>query len=114
VRRKEEIEVKGWQELMQQAQAVQQKLKAGQEEVARLEVQGESGGGLVRVRMTGSHEVRGIHIERSLFTEDPAVIEDLVAAACNDAVRRLGELQRDRLADVAGGLGLPPGFPAGF
>ena len=53
---------------MQQAQAVQQKLKAVQEEVARLEVQGESGGGLVRVRMTGSHEVRGIHIERSLFT----------------------------------------------
>ncbi len=106
--------MKDWQELMQQAQAVQQKLKAVQEEVARLEVQGESGGGLVRVRMSGSHEVRRIHIERSLFTEDPAVIEDLVAAACNDAVRRLGELQRERLGEVAGGLGRPAGFPAAF
>jgi DNA-binding YbaB/EbfC family protein len=106
--------MKGWQELMQQAQAVQQKLRVVQEEVARLEVQGESGGGLVRVRMTGSHEVRGVHIERSLFIEDPAVIEDLVAAACNDAVRRLGDLQRERLADVAGGLGLPAGFPSGL
>ena len=104
--------MKGWQELMQQAQTVQQKLKAVQDEVARLEVQGESGGGLVRVRMTGSHEVRGVHIERSLFSEDPAVIEDLVAAACNDAERRLGDLQRERIADVAGGLGLPPGFTA--
>ena len=104
--------MKGWQELMQQAQTVQQKLKAVQDEVARLEVQGESGGGLVRVRMTGSHEVRGVHIERSLFSEDPAVIEDLVAAACNDAVRRLGDLQRERIADVAGSLGLPPGFTA--
>ncbi len=106
--------MKGWQELMQQAQAVQQKLKSVQDEVSRLEVQGESGGGLVRVRMTGAHEVRAVHIERSLFSEDPAVIEDLVAAACNDAVRRLGELQRERIADVAGGLGLPSGFPPGF
>lgn len=106
--------MKGWQELMQQAQQVQQKLKAVQEEIARLDVQGESGGGLVRVRMTGSHEVRGVHIERSLFSEDPAVIEDLVAAACNDAVRRLGDLQRERIADVTGGLGLPAGFPTGL
>jgi DNA-binding YbaB/EbfC family protein len=106
--------MKNWQELMQQAQVVQQKLKSVQDEVARLEVQGESGGGLVRVSMTGRHDVRRVHIEPSLLREDSAVVGDMVAAAFNDAVRKLEALQSERLADVTGSLGLPSGFPTGF
>ena len=106
--------MKNWQELMQQAQVVQQKLKSVQDEVARLEVQGESGGGLVRVSMTGRHDVRRVHIEPSLLSEDSAVVGDMVAAAFNDAVRKLETLQRERLADATGSLGLPSGFPTGF
>ena len=106
--------MKNWQELMQQAQVVQQKLKSVQDEVARLEVHGESGGGLVRVSMTGRHDVRAVHIEPSLLSESSAVVGDMVAAAFNDAVRKLEVLQRERLADVTGSLGLPSGFPTGF
>ena len=106
--------MKNWEELMQQAQVMQQKLKSVQDDVARLEVQGESGGGLVRVSMTGRHDVRRVHIEPSLLGEDSAVIGDMVAAAFNDAVRKLETLQRERLADVTGSLGLPAGFPTGF
>lgn len=103
--------MKGLQDLLQQAQQVQERLRAAQEQLARSEVQGESGGGLVRVTMTGRHDVRRLHIEPSLLREDHEVIEDLVAAAVNDAVRRVEAMQRERLGDLAGGLGLPAGFP---
>jgi DNA-binding YbaB/EbfC family protein len=106
--------VKGLQDLMQQAGQIQEKLKAAQEQIARLEVQGEAGGGLVRVSMTGRHDVRRVHIEPSLLAEDRAVIEDLVAAAVNDAVRKVEKLQRERLAEAAGGIGLPGGFAPPF
>ena len=73
-----------------------------------------SGGGLVRVTMTGRHDVRRVHIEPSLLGEDREVIEDLVAAAVNDAVRRGEALQREKLAGAAGGLSLPEGFKLPF
>jgi DNA-binding YbaB/EbfC family protein len=77
-------------------------------------VQGEAGGGLVRVTMTGRYDVRRVHIEPSLLGEDREVIEDLVAAAVNDAVRRVEALQREKLAGAAGGLSLPEGFKLPF
>lgn len=106
--------MKGLQDLMKQAQQLQERLGAAQQALERLEVQGESGGGLVRVTMTGRHELRSVHLEPSLLREDREVIEDLVAAAVNDAVRRLEQERKDALADATGGLGLPPGFGLPF
>jgi len=106
--------MKGLDGLLQQAQQVQEKLRAAQEEVARIEVVGEAGGGLVRVTMTGRHDVRRVHIEPSLLREEREVLEDLVAAAVNDAVRRVEEMQREKLAAATGGLGLPTDFRLPF
>jgi len=106
--------MKGLQELMAQAQQLQEQMRSAQEDIARQEVQGESGGGLVRVTMTGRHDVRRVHLEPSLLAEEREVIEDLVAAAVNDAVRRVEALQRERLAGAAGGLTLPDGFKLPF
>ena len=86
--------MKGLDDLLKQAQKLQEKVQDAQQEMARSEVQGEAGGGLVRVVMTGRHDVRRIHIEPSLMSEDREVLEDLIAAAVNDAVRRVEELQR--------------------
>ncbi|HNC69971.1 MAG TPA: YbaB/EbfC family nucleoid-associated protein [Pseudomonadales bacterium] len=106
--------MKGLQELMAQAQQLQEQMRSAQEDIARQEVQGESGGGLVRVTMTGRHDVRRVHLEPSLLAEEREVIEDLIAAAVNDAVRRVEALQRERLAGAAGGLTLPDGFKLPF
>ncbi|MCP5319867.1 MAG: YbaB/EbfC family nucleoid-associated protein [Pseudomonadales bacterium] len=106
--------MKGLQELMAQAQQLQEQMRSAQEDIARQEVQGESGGGLVRVTMTGRYDVRRMHLEPSLLAEEREVIEDLVAAAVNDAVRRVEALQRERLAGAAGGLTLPDGFKLPF
>ena len=106
--------MKGLNELLKQAQQLQEQGKNAQEDIARQEVQGEAGGGLVRVTMTGRHDVRRVHIEPSLLGEDREVIEDLVAAAVNDAVRRVEALQREKLAGAAGGLSLPEGFKLPF
>ena len=106
--------MKGLNDLLKQAQQLQEQVKSAQEDIARQEVQGEAGGGLVRVTMTGRHDVRRVHIEPSLLGEDREVIEDLVAAAVNDAVRRVEALQREKLAGAAGGLSLPDGFKLPF
>jgi hypothetical protein len=106
--------MKGLNDLMKQAQQLQEQMRSVQEDIARQEVLGEAGGGLVRVTMTGRHDVRRVHIEPSLLAEDREVIEDLVAAAVNDAVRRVEALQRERLAGAAGGLSLPEGFRLPF
>lgn len=94
-------------DLMKQARAMQERMQQMQEELARMEVTGESGAGLVTVRMNGKHEVRGVTIDPSLLTEDREVLEDLIAAACNDAVRRVAAQQQERMAGMAAGLGLP-------
>ena len=106
--------MKGLQELMQQAQQLQERIGAAQQALERLEVRGESGGGLVSATVNGRYELRALRIEPSLLTEQHAVIEDLVAAAVNDALRRLGQKRRDSLAEITGGMGLPPGMDLPF
>lgn len=100
--------------LMQQAQKMQENLKRAQEEIARLEVTGSAGGGLVSVTMNGRHEVRRVQIDRKLIADDAEMAEDLVAAAFNDAANKLAALTQERMAGVAGGLNLPPGMNLPF
>ena len=101
--------MKGLGDLMQQAQQMQEKMGALQAEIAALEVTGESGAGLVSLVMNGAHEVARVRIDASLMAETPEVLEDLVAAACNDAVRKLEAAQRDKMSQLAGGLSAPLG-----
>lgn len=100
--------------LMQQAQQMQENLKRAQEEIARLEVTGQAGGGLVSVTMSGRHEVRRVAIDRKVLADDPDMAEDLVAAAFNDAVNKVAAASQERMAGLAGGMELPPGFKLPF
>jgi hypothetical protein len=99
---------------MQQAQKMQENLKKAQEELAELQVQGESGGGLVRVVMTGKRVVRSIAIDDSLVREDRDMLEDLVAAAVNDAINKVNAVKKEKMAGLTGGLEMPPGFKLPF
>lgn len=99
--------MKGLGDLMKQAQAMQARMQKVQQEMAGMEVTGESGAGLVKVTMNGRHEVRRVQLDPSLLAEDKEVLEDLIAAACNDAVRRVAVQQQEKMASVAAGLGLP-------
>ena len=101
-------------QLMQQAQRMQDNLKRAQEEIAKIEVTGQSGGGVVSVVMSGRHEVRRVTIDRKLFADDPEMAEDLVAAAVNDAVNKVAELSKNKLGGVTAGLNLPAGFKMPF
>jgi len=101
-------------QLMQQAQQMQENLKRAQEEIAKLEVTGSAGGGMVEVTMTGRHEVRRVRIDRKLITDDPEMAEDMVAAAVNDAVNRVAEASQQKLGNVSSGMSLPPGFKLPF
>ncbi|HSI02164.1 MAG TPA: YbaB/EbfC family nucleoid-associated protein [Reyranella sp.] len=97
--------------LMQQAQQMQQKMKELQDQLERLEIVGSSGAGLVKVTVNGKNETRRIEIDASLFKpEDKGVVEDLIAAACNDARVKVEETVQDKMRDLTGGLPLPPGF----
>lgn len=96
--------------LMKQAQQVQENLKKAQEELANMEVTGEAGAGLVKVVMTGRHDVKNVSIDASLMSEDKEMLEDLVAAALNDATRRVEEATKDKMGSMTAGLGLPPGM----
>ena len=100
----------GMGDMMKQAKAMQEKMAKVQEQVAALEVTGESGAGLVRVQMTGRHDVRAVTIDPALMSEDREVLEDLIAAAVNDAVRRVEEEQKALMLEVTAGLPLPPGM----
>ncbi|AHN26196.1 nucleoid-associated protein, YbaB/EbfC family [Gilliamella apicola] len=101
--------------LMKQAQQMQAKMQQAQEEIAKLEVTGESGAGLVKVTINGSHNCKRVEIDPSLVTEDDKeMLEDLIAAAYNDATRRLDDAQKERMAQVTGGMQLPPGFKMPF
>ncbi|MCH8538785.1 MAG: YbaB/EbfC family nucleoid-associated protein [Alkalimonas sp.] len=104
----------GMGNMMKQAQAMQEKMQKVQEEIANMEVTGESGAGLVKVTMTGSHSVKRVHIDESLMDDDKEMLEDLVAAAINDAVRRVEDTNREMMAQVTGGMQLPPGFKMPF
>jgi DNA-binding YbaB/EbfC family protein len=101
-------------QLMQQAQRMQEELKRAQEEIAKLEVTGSAGGGMVEVTMTGRHEVRRVHIDRKMMADDPEMTEDMLAAAVNDAVNKVAEASQQRLGGVSSGMNLPPGFKLPF
>jgi DNA-binding YbaB/EbfC family protein len=100
--------------LMKQAQKMQEEMQRAQEELARAEVVGESGGGMVKVTMNGRHEVRRVEIDDGLMGDDREMLEDLVAAACNDAVHKIEERTREQMSGLTSGLNLPPGFKLPF
>ncbi|OCG61727.1 YbaB/EbfC family nucleoid-associated protein [Gilliamella sp. GillExp13] len=101
--------------LMKQAQQMQTKMQQAQEEIAKLEVTGESGAGLVKVTINGTHSCKRVEIDPSLMADDDKeMLEDLIAAAYNDAARRLDGAQKERMAQVTGGMQLPPGFKMPF
>jgi DNA-binding YbaB/EbfC family protein len=100
--------------MMKQAQAVQQNMQKVQAEIAQLEVVGESGGGMVKVTMSGQHNVKRVQLEPTVITEDREMLEDLIAAATNDAVKKVEAAVQAKMASAMGGLQLPPGFKLPF
>lgn len=100
--------------LMKQAQQMQENMKAMQEQLATIEVEGQSGAGMVKVVMTCRYDVRRVHIDNSLMGDDKEMLEDLIAAAVNDAVRRVETTTQEKMASLTGGLGLPPGMKLPF
>lgn len=106
--------MKGMGDIMQQAQQMQERMQKMQEELARAEVVGQSGAGLVSVTMTGRHDVKNVSIDASLLQEDKEMLEDLLAAAVNDAVRRVESNSRDKMSEMTSGMGMPPGFKMPF
>lgn len=100
--------------IMQQAQKMQEDVQKAQEELGNMEVQGESGGGLVKILMTGKREVRKLSIDDSLVGDDKDMLEDLVAAAINDAVHKVNKMKKEKMSDVTAGMPIPPGFKMPF
>ena len=100
--------------LMKQAQAMQENMQKMQEQLAQIEVEGESGAGMVKVTMNCKHHVKRIQIDPSLLGEDRDMLEDLVAAAFNDALRRAEATSQEKMASVTAGMPLPPGFKLPF
>ncbi|MDX1698690.1 MAG: YbaB/EbfC family nucleoid-associated protein [Thiohalobacterales bacterium] len=100
--------------LMKQAQEMQANMQKAQEKLASMEVTGESGGGLVKVTMTGRHEVRRVVIDDSLMSDDKDMLEDLVAAAINDATHKVEATTQEQMAGLTAGMNLPPGMKLPF
>lgn len=100
--------------LMKQAQQMQDNMRKLQEQLAAIEVEGQSGAGLVKVSMTCRHDVKRVRIDPSLLADDKEMLEDLVAAAINDAVRRVETTVQEKMSALTGGLGLPPGMKLPF
>ena len=100
--------------LMKQAQQMQENMKRLQDELASVEVEGQSGAGMVKVTMTCRYDVKRIKIDDSLLKDDKDMLEDLVAAAVNDAVRRVETTTQEKMSGMTAGLGLPPGFKMPF
>ena len=104
----------GFGQLMKQAQKLQEDLQQAQSELASMEVTGEAGAGMVTVIMTGRHDVRSVRIDPALMGEDKEMLEDLIAAAMNDAVRKVEARTKDRFSGLGAGLNLPPGMKLPF
>jgi len=100
--------------MMKQAQMVQENMRQMQEKLATIEVEGQAGAGMVKVVMTCRHDVKRVSIDQSLVTDDKEMLEDLVAAAFNDAVRRVETTTQEKMAELTSGLGLPAGFKLPF
>ena len=106
--------MKGLGDLMKQAQEMQANMQKMQEDLAKAEVTGSAGAGLVSVVMTGRHDVKRVSIDQSLMSEDKEMLEDLLAAAVNDAVRKIETQNRDQMAKMTAGMGIPPDFKMPF
>ena len=106
--------MRGGGNMMKQAMALQANMKKAQEEIANMEVIGEAGGGMVKVTMTGKHEVKRVQIEPQVISEDREMLEDLIAAAINDAVNKVEAQCQQRMSSVMSGVALPPGFKLPF
>jgi hypothetical protein len=104
----------GMGNLMKQAQKMQEEMQKAQEEIQRAEVTGESGAGLIKITMNGRHDVKAVQIDESLMEEDKEILEDLIAAAVNDAVRKVEQNTQERMSKVTSGMGMPPGFKMPF
>jgi DNA-binding YbaB/EbfC family protein len=104
----------GMGDLMKKAQEMQENMKKAQAEIANTEVIGQSGAGLVKVTMLGNHNVRKVEIDPSLLEDEKEMLEDLIAAAMNDAVRRVEEVNKTKMSGLTGGMELPPGFKMPF
>ncbi len=100
--------------LMKQAQEMQENLKKAQEQIATMEIEGQAGAGLVKVVMTGRHDIKRVHIDSSLMSVDKDMLEDLVAAAVNDAVRKVESTTQEKMSGVTSGIPLPPGMKFPF
>lgn len=99
--------------LMKQAQQMQENMRKAQEQLAQLEVEGQAGAGVVKITMTCGHEVRRVSIDPSVM-DDKEMLEDLIAAAFNDAARRAEQLSQEKMSGFTAGLNLPPGFKLPF
>jgi DNA-binding YbaB/EbfC family protein len=106
--------MKGLSQLMRQAQEMQANMQKAQDELAAIEVEGVAGGGMVKVVVTCKHEVRRVTIEDALLKDDKEMLEDLVAAALNDANRKVEQTVQQKLSSLTGGMGLPPGLKLPF
>lgn len=106
--------MKGLGDLMKQAQEMQANMQKMQEDLAKAEVTGAAGAGLVTVVMTGRHDVKSVNIDASLMSEDKEMLEDLLAAAVNDAVRKVETQSREKMEKMTAGMGVPPGFKMPF
>ena len=100
--------------LMKQAQELQENLKKAQEQIASMEIEGQAGAGMVKVIMTGRHDIKRVSIDSSLMSDDKEMLEDLVAAAVNDAVRKVESTTQEKMSGVTSGLPLPPGMKFPF
>ncbi|HSR62603.1 MAG TPA: YbaB/EbfC family nucleoid-associated protein [Gammaproteobacteria bacterium] len=104
----------GMGNIMKQAQKMQEDLQKAQEEIANMEVTGESGAGLVKVTMTGRHDVKRVEVDPTVMGEDKEMLEDLIAAAVNDANRRVEKMMQEKMSGLASGMGLPAGMKLPF
>ena len=100
--------------IMKQAQAMQENMQKAQEELATVEVEGQSGGGLVRINMTCRHDVRRVNIDPELLGDDVDVLEDLIAAAFNDALKKVETTTQDKMGGLTAGMNLPGGLKMPF
>ncbi|MBK8065600.1 MAG: YbaB/EbfC family nucleoid-associated protein [Betaproteobacteria bacterium] len=101
-------------QIMKQAQAMQDNMRRMQDQLATLEVEGQSGAGMVKIQMTCKYDVKRVSIDPSLLADDKEMLEDLVAAAFNDAARRVEAMIAEKMSGVTAGMGLPPGFKLPF
>jgi DNA-binding YbaB/EbfC family protein len=106
--------MKGLGDLMKQAQAMQENMQKMQQDIANIEVQGESGAGMVKVTMNGRHDVSKVDVDASLLSEDKTLLEDLLAAAVNDAVHKIEKANKEKMSSLTAGLNLPPDFKMPF